>query len=779
MVERRVIIRATGDASEATAALDGLSARGVAIGTALGNLAAQGVTKLIEGVGGLVSEAGRWITASNEQESATASLNAALHASGTFTQGLSDEYHRLAEAFQAATNVADDKLLVSMGKLVSVGGVQRDQMREATQAALDLAAGLQVDVSSAFDLVAKAASGHTEALSRYGLETKKGADAGEKFADVLEQIREKFGGMAEAEAATFEGQLESINVTIGDTREVLGDALKEGLEPFAEQAALAAKQLQAFVTEHKADIVIEFAQALQLLSDAALLGVQGAGALRESWASAKVGFAEFMEFEQPVIDGLRDLAKEAGAEGLAEQLGFLSDGLQANTLDQKANADEVRASVDAINEQAQTLRDKLSAALDETIKKSQDAADGNDALADSHDRAGAAARGAAEEAEAAADKLLKSLGFISQANVAKEIQAAKDAMAQLREEGVHAGPVYEKLAKHMADLEAKAKASGNASSDLAKLRIEAQAGANAGAEAERTFAGLGRTAREAGDSGGRAFSGFTASTKEADEAGRRYITTLQDMVAETQRLEEEQKKARSVFNPGGGDPEATPGQQKQEEVAAALGMGASFGMGIGSGTKSGFGMGDPRTAGIMSRLESMVSREGPHSAIAGAVNEFKAQLQAGDLMGAEKIVDAIQNQSNVAAKMGLGGADRFGAAAFGLRQALGEANQVPDDLMRLAGQNMKFVPRELRGTAQQVLRDVERGGLAALPEQMRGAVEAALAGKFDQMISALQSLAGLMSRPSNFNIDGKAVGSITAPHVARELERNNLLTQRR
>jgi hypothetical protein len=100
-------------------------------------------------------------------------------------------------------------------------------LNEATQAALDLAAGLQIDLNTAMQLIGRAASGNISLLSRYGIELKSTGDKAKDFQNLLEIIRGSMGGMAENEAKQLSGMMTQLKNAVGDLIEGFGKWLNQ------------------------------------------------------------------------------------------------------------------------------------------------------------------------------------------------------------------------------------------------------------------------------------------------------------------------------------------------------------------------------------------------------------------------------------------------------------------------------------------------------------------------------------------------------------------------
>ena len=243
------------------------------------------------------------ISAANEEEDALDALEDALSASGQGASGLSEQYSALADAFQRTTAVGDEQLLPLMGKLVSIGQIQSDQMERATQVALDYAEGAGVGLEAAFTAVAKAAQGHTEALGKMGIEIEKTGDQAADFEAVLAALEGRFGGAAKVD--TFSGALAQVGNRLGDIGEKFGEVLKSGLAPLL---PLAGKALDAF----EAIAASEMPRALEAAAEggAALADILE-GPLGAALSAAEVfvgNLVKQMEFYSNTLQLARDAA---------------------------------------------------------------------------------------------------------------------------------------------------------------------------------------------------------------------------------------------------------------------------------------------------------------------------------------------------------------------------------------------------------------------------------------------------------------------------------------
>lgn len=180
---------------------------------------AKVVSTAFNAVAGAVSSA---IDEAVQAEQAVALFNATLANSGKFSQAASADFLAFASSLQAVGTVSDDAIVSAATSLVSIGKLSGDSLKTATQAAVDLSAGLGIDLNTAFDLVAKSAAGNTAALGRYGIKVDENIPKSERFANVLGQINDKFGGLDVTRANTFGGALTQLSNSFNDLLENVG-----------------------------------------------------------------------------------------------------------------------------------------------------------------------------------------------------------------------------------------------------------------------------------------------------------------------------------------------------------------------------------------------------------------------------------------------------------------------------------------------------------------------------------------------------------------------------
>lgn len=195
-----------------------------------GNLAANLATKAFDAIAAsagqlfnlLVTEG---IKAASEQESANNALNIALAQTGIYSDSTAQEFQELASQIQATTGVADDAVISNAALIQSLGQLDKDGLKRATVAAVDLSAALGKDLATTSEALAKAANGNTSAIQKMGLSFQKGRTDAETFQNILESLEDRFGGSAAAKVNTFAGAVDLTKAAFGDLQEEVGNTI--------------------------------------------------------------------------------------------------------------------------------------------------------------------------------------------------------------------------------------------------------------------------------------------------------------------------------------------------------------------------------------------------------------------------------------------------------------------------------------------------------------------------------------------------------------------------
>jgi hypothetical protein len=188
----------------------------------------SGIIKLIAGVGAALAGAftvKAMIHAAAESENAVNRFNSALRVTGQLTPEISTHFQDYAAQLQNITTVSQGTILSNAALLVSVGKLRGEGLEKATKAALDFAAGMNIDVETAFHVVSKAAAGHTEMLNKYGIKVAQVGSDADRFAEALGKINKQFAGFAEAKVNTFSGATAQMANRFDDVLQRFGEII--------------------------------------------------------------------------------------------------------------------------------------------------------------------------------------------------------------------------------------------------------------------------------------------------------------------------------------------------------------------------------------------------------------------------------------------------------------------------------------------------------------------------------------------------------------------------
>ena len=153
------------------------------------------------------------------QENAVNGLERALDRIGK--GGYAQKFQALATSMQRITTFGDEATMQAMTLGVNMG-IAADKMEDATKAAMGLAAGYNLDLTTAMQLVAKAANGNTGRLAMYGIQVDQAKSKQEQFNEVLQIGNEKFD-LAKAE--TYGQRLTQLGNAWVDLKEEVGEFL--------------------------------------------------------------------------------------------------------------------------------------------------------------------------------------------------------------------------------------------------------------------------------------------------------------------------------------------------------------------------------------------------------------------------------------------------------------------------------------------------------------------------------------------------------------------------
>ena len=188
---------------------------------------------------GLISGFSSIIRLAGEQEQAEKKLEVAL---GKTSKALLDH----ASALQKMTAFGDEAII---GVQASLAAFIKDeeQIKKATEATLDMAVAMGMDLKAAGDLVAKTLGSSTNAMSRYGIQVEGAVGSTERLESLTNNVATLFGGQASAQAETMTGKIEQMKNSMGDAAETLGEVFSPAIIGSANLIKESAENLKDFI----------------------------------------------------------------------------------------------------------------------------------------------------------------------------------------------------------------------------------------------------------------------------------------------------------------------------------------------------------------------------------------------------------------------------------------------------------------------------------------------------------------------------------------------------
>ena len=179
------------------------------------------VTRIFKSIVGVFGSA---VDAAAEAEEGVKRLDNALASIGPNAKIVSAALQEQAAALQKVTKYEDDAIIA--GQAFAAAFIKTEEgLKKVTLAAVDLAAGLGIDLETAFKLLTKASQGNTAALGRYGIVLDDTLTPAQKFAELQTLIASKFGGRAVADVDTYAGALAQLGNSYNDIQEAVGGAV--------------------------------------------------------------------------------------------------------------------------------------------------------------------------------------------------------------------------------------------------------------------------------------------------------------------------------------------------------------------------------------------------------------------------------------------------------------------------------------------------------------------------------------------------------------------------
>ncbi len=155
-----------------------------------------------------------------------------------------DKIKAFADEMQTLTGISDETIGKGIQGFLDYG-LSVDEAFDTMQVAIDFAAGANMQLGSAVDLLQKAAVGYTGTLSRYGIIIDENIPKSEKFAAAVDQVNQRFGGAAQAQADTYAVKIAVMGQKWGDLQEKIGLLL---LPTLIELTDVGSKAIDSFIS---------------------------------------------------------------------------------------------------------------------------------------------------------------------------------------------------------------------------------------------------------------------------------------------------------------------------------------------------------------------------------------------------------------------------------------------------------------------------------------------------------------------------------------------------
>lgn len=207
---QKILQKSQGDLQSAS---EGMETSTIAIGAA--------IAAALAAIGAFLKDA---LNSFATYQTAVTRLTAALTAQGLATDDTIHHLTSFANQLQETTGVTQENVLAAQAMLTTYG-LSGKTLDDATVAALNLSAAMGIDLERAASLLGKAYDGNTSSLSRYGILINKHIDTSQKFAAVMDQVNQRFGGAAQAQADTYTGRMNIMKGAFNDLEIEIGAML--------------------------------------------------------------------------------------------------------------------------------------------------------------------------------------------------------------------------------------------------------------------------------------------------------------------------------------------------------------------------------------------------------------------------------------------------------------------------------------------------------------------------------------------------------------------------
>lgn len=199
-----------------------------------GNLISNVVTKAFESIKNSI---GQVINEAAASEQSINNMNVALKSAGLFSKQTSEDFQEFAGELQNVTIYSDEAVMASSSLLLSLTSLGTEGIKQATQAAADLAATLNIDLSTATEMISKAINGNTTAFKKQGIEIQTASTDAGRLANTLKALESQTGAAA-AQSNTYAGAIAKAKNQQSELLESLGKLYTQNTSTIASTVRL-------------------------------------------------------------------------------------------------------------------------------------------------------------------------------------------------------------------------------------------------------------------------------------------------------------------------------------------------------------------------------------------------------------------------------------------------------------------------------------------------------------------------------------------------------------
>lgn len=317
----------------------GISTRSLAIGTAAGQLIANGILGAIGKVGQLVSATLGSVTGNidlaNIQLDSINELESSLKRIGEFSKETSSDLQDFASSLQSTSTFGDEAIIKQLAFAQSLGATS-DQSKKIVSAAADLAAATGGSLDTAVQQLTETLGGVAGRMTKVASDTRNLTEEQLKAGGAIDIVAKKFAGAAASQITTFSGAITQAKNTIGDFQEELGkvivqsDSVRKVITAIEKVFSDLGKSINQDITggtDPFESIILSAIDFARFMNDVVF------GTIEDLVTLGRAGFGFFLAAAKVAFDGIL-VAIGNAASGIASFISFfdsdsaLAAGLQ-------------------------------------------------------------------------------------------------------------------------------------------------------------------------------------------------------------------------------------------------------------------------------------------------------------------------------------------------------------------------------------------------------------------------------------------------------------------